>query len=256
VTMSWHDRGGDDRLGFDSVPESIRRVLETRITGDELQPGHRLGLKSELQAEFGVAGPTIDQALKLLVNDGLIAIRRGPGGGVFVARSHPVMRLGSKQLWARDVESLTQNIELREALTPLLGASAARARPRDPDKLRQLVELAEAISEKHSSFETQRLIWRGHRLLAELSDNATLRFVFVNLLDAAEALITKVEVPEAGPALERERERVNANANLFRAVVAGDVEAAVAFAETVVSVEGTAPEPTRLTSTDGSTNHT
>ena len=239
---------GDDKLSFASVPESIRRVLEERIIGDGLKPGHRLGLKSELQQEFGVAGPTIDQALKLLVNDGLISIRRGPGGGVFVERSHPVMRLGSKQLWARDVESLNENIELREALTPLLGVTTARARPRDPSALRELVTLADEINEHDPSFETQRRIWRGHRLLAELSDNATLRFIYVSLLGAAEALIVKVDLPDAGPARERERRRVDAHAELFRAVVAGDVEAAKALGEAVVSIEGTAPNPTRLRS--------
>jgi DNA-binding FadR family transcriptional regulator len=244
---------GENRQPFASVPESIRRVLEERIIGEGLEPGHRLGLKSELQKEFGVAGPTIDQALKLLVNDGLISIRRGPGGGVFVERSHPVMRLGSKQLWARDVESLTENIELREALIPLLSTSAARARPRDPSALHELVALAEALNDQESSFETQRRIWRGHRLLAELSDNATLRFIYLNLLGAAEGLIVKVDLPESGPAVDRERQRIDAHAALFRSVVAGDVEAAKTLGETVVSIEGTAPKPTRLRSDDADT---
>jgi DNA-binding FadR family transcriptional regulator len=244
---------GNENAASASVPESIRRALEARIADKGLQPGHRLGLKSALQQEFGVAGPTIDQALQLLVSDGLIAIRRGPGGGVFVARSRPVLRQGSKQLWAHDVKSLTENIELRETLTALLGVSAARARPRDPDKLRELVELADAINQRDPSFDTQRLIWRGHHLLAELSDNATLRFIYINLLDAAESLIVKVEIPDAGPAVERERERVDAHAALFRAVVGGDVEAAGTFGETVVSVEGTEPRPARLWSRDGST---
>jgi DNA-binding FadR family transcriptional regulator len=223
-------------------------VIEARITENQLEPGHRLGLKSELQREFGVAGPTIDQALQLLVSDGLITIRRGPGGGVFVARSQPLMRRGSKQLWARDVESVTENIELREALTPLLGVSAARAQPRDPDKVHELATVASAIQEQGTSFETQRLIWRGHRLLAELSDNATLRFVYLSLLDAAEALIVNVEVPDSGPALERERQRVDAYTGLFRAIVAGDVAAAGDHGAAVVSVEGASPKPSRLRS--------
>ena len=45
-----------------------------------MRPGDRLGLKSDLQKEFDVAGPTIAQALTLLTNDGLISMRRGPGG--------------------------------------------------------------------------------------------------------------------------------------------------------------------------------
>ena len=236
---------------YDSVPEAIRRALESRIADMNLQPGHRLGLKSALQQEFGVAGPTIDQALQLLVNDGLISIRRGPGGGVFVARSHPVLRQGSKQLWARDIESLVENIELREALTGLLGVSAARAKSRDPQKLRELSDLAEAISTGEHTFENQRLIWRGHHVLAELADNASLRFIYVNLLEAAEALIIQIEFPNVGPGADRERLRRDAHAGLFRAVVAGDIHAAWTFGETVrvVSPHG---RDKQLVSVDGS----
>jgi DNA-binding FadR family transcriptional regulator len=247
------DLADNGKTTFDSVPEAIRRALESRIADQNLKPGHRLGLKSALQEEFGVAGPTIDQALQLLVNDGLISIRRGPGGGVFVARSQPVLRQGSKQLWAHDIETLVENIELREALTGLLGISAARAKLRDADKLRELEELAEAIGDGDHSFEIQRLIWRGHRILAELSDSASLRFIYLNLLDAAEALIIQIEFPNSGSGSDREGLRRGAHAGLFRAVAAGDINAAWTFGETVrvvsphgrdkqiVSVDGTGP---------------
>src|SRR3990170_2622889 len=125
----------DAANSYESAPEGIRRVLETLILERGLEPGDRIGLKSDLQRGFGVAGPTIDTALKLLVSDGLVTLRRGPEGGVFVARSRPVLRLGSKQLWAKDARSLGENIELREALGSLLGVSAARAQDRDRDLL-------------------------------------------------------------------------------------------------------------------------
>ena len=89
------------------------------------------------------------------------------------------------------------------------------------------------------SFENQRLIWRGHHLLAELADNASLRFIYVNLLEAAEALIIQIEFPNAGPGADRERLRRDAHAGLFRAVVAGDVHAAWTFGETVRVVSPT-----------------
>jgi DNA-binding FadR family transcriptional regulator len=218
---------------IDSIPEWIRTELEDRITGGDLAPGDRIGLKSELQNEFDVSGPTLDQALKLLENDGLITLRRGPKGGVFVARSEPVLRLGSKQLWARNAASLGENIELREALTSLVGVSAARSSRRDKDKLRELSEIAKSLEGAEISFDAQRLIWRGHRLLLDLSDNATLRVIYLNLLDAAESLIIRVDFPTTGPEASRERRRLEAHANLFRAVVDGDVELAQEYGEVV-----------------------
>jgi DNA-binding FadR family transcriptional regulator len=218
---------------IDSMPGWIRTVLEDRIMGGALEPGDRIGLKSELQVEFNVSGPTLDQALKLLENDGLISLRRGPKGGVFVARSEPVLRLGSKQLWARNATSLGENIELREALTSLLGVSAARNPRRDKNKLTELAAIARNLEGADISFETQKMIWTGHRVLLDLADNSTLRVIYLNLLDAAESLIIRVDFPTTGPEASRERRRLEAHMNLFRAVVDGDVELAQEYGEVV-----------------------
>jgi DNA-binding FadR family transcriptional regulator len=227
------DSLADDAARFESAPEGIRRILEKLIREKGLEPGDRIGLKSELQRGFRVSGPTIDTALKLLVNDGLVALRRGPKGGVFVARSQPVLRLGSKQIWARDARTLGENIELREALGSLVGVSAARAQDRDPHLLAQLVEVAETLAVSDISLATQRFIWRGHRILAELADSSTLRLIYLSLLDAAESLILEVEFPQAGIEATRERRRIDAHADLFKAVAEGDVELAREFGEVV-----------------------
>jgi DNA-binding FadR family transcriptional regulator len=218
---------------IDSMPGWIRTVLEDRIMGGALEPGDRIGLKSELQEEFDVSGPTLDQALKLLENDGLVTLRRGPKGGVFVARLEPVLRLGSKQLWAHNASSLGENIELREALTSLLGVSAARSPQRDTAKLKELAAIASSLEGAEISFDSQQLIWKGHRLLLELADNTALRVIYLNLLDAAEASIIRVDFPTSGPEASRERRRLEAHANLFRAVVDGDVELAQEYGEVV-----------------------
>jgi DNA-binding GntR family transcriptional regulator len=59
------------------MPEWIRNVLETRITVGELEPGERIGLKADLQDQFDVSCSTLDQALKLLDNDGLVTCAAG-----------------------------------------------------------------------------------------------------------------------------------------------------------------------------------
>lgn len=210
----------------DSAPESIRRVIEKRITTGELHPGDRIGLKSDLLKEYRVSAPTLDTALKLLANDGLIVLRRGPNGGVFVARSRPVLRLGSSQLWARDARTLGENIELREALASYLAASAARAADRDSSLVSELRKQAAALDSSPGAFETQRMIWGAYRTLAELCDSVTLRSIYLDLLDAAEALILDIDFPKTGTEAKREKTRIAAHANLLRAVADGDVELA------------------------------
>ena len=217
----------------DSRPEAIRRAIEARIIEGKMQPGDRLGLKADLQKEFDVAGPTISQALTLLTNDGLIAMRRGPGGGIFVERSRPVIRVGTRRLATGTAQSLAENIETREWLTPLLAVSAARAVDRDEHLVTRLRVLADQLVGAHPSFETQRLIWSGHHAIVDLADNELVGHFYRDLLDIAEALIVDVDFPSEGIAGDQERQRIATHASMFVAVANGNIEAARHHAELV-----------------------
>ena len=223
----------DPAPDFDSRPEVIRRAIEARIVEGRIRPGDRLGLKADLQREFEVAGPTIAQALTLLTNDGLISMRRGPGGGIFVERSRPVLRVGTRRLSTGTPQSLAENIEIRESLTPLLAVSAARSAERDEDTVDHLRELAGQLVGAPPSFDTQRLIWAGHHDLVELADNELLGHVYVDLLATAEALIVDVDFPSEGIEGDQERQRIAAHASMFVAVAERNVDAARHHAEVV-----------------------
>jgi DNA-binding FadR family transcriptional regulator len=228
---------------FDSRPEAIRRAIEARIVEGKMRPGDRLGLKADLQKEFDVAGPTIAQALTLLTNDGLISMRRGPGGGIFVERSRPVIRAGTRRLATGTARSLAENIETREWLSPLLAVSAARATGRDDATVAELRELARRLVGAPPSFETQRLIWAGHHLLVELADNELVGHFFLDLLDTAEAMIVDVVFPTEGIEGEQERQRIATHASMFLAVADGNVDAARHHAELVRLVSRPLREP-------------
>jgi DNA-binding FadR family transcriptional regulator len=234
---------GESATDFDSRPEAIRRTIEARIIDGTMRPGDRLGLKADLQKEFDVAGPTIAQALTLLTNDGLISMRRGPGGGIFVERSRPILRVGTRRLSMGTAESLAENIEIRESLNPLLAVSAARAVDRSEATVAKLRELAGQLVGAAPSFDTQRLIWAGHRALVELADNELLGHVYLDLLDAASALIVDVAFPSEGIAGDQERQRIAAHASMLVAVADGNVEAARHHAEVVRLVSRPLREP-------------
>jgi DNA-binding FadR family transcriptional regulator len=234
---------GEPATEFDSRPEAIRRAIEARIIDGKMLPGDRLGLKADLQKEFDVAGPTIAQALTLLTNDGLISMRRGPGGGIFVERSRPILRVGTRRLSMGTAESLAENIEIRESLNPLLAVSAARAVDRAEATVAELRELAGLLVGAAPSFDTQRLIWAGSRALVELADNELLGHVYMDLLDAASALIVDVAFPSEGIAGDQERQRIAAHASMLVAVADGNVEAARHQAEVVRLVSRPLREP-------------
>src|SRR5204862_6805920 len=63
------------------VAEQIRRHIALRL----ICPGESLPSERELAAIFGVGRETIQHALRLLAQDGLLVARRGRRGGTFVS---------------------------------------------------------------------------------------------------------------------------------------------------------------------------
>ena len=80
-------------------------------------------------------------------------------------------------------------------------------------------------------------------MLVDLADNELLCHVYVDLLDAAEALIVDVDFPSEGPEGDQERQRIAAHASLFVAVADRNVEAARHQAEIVRLVSRPLREP-------------
>jgi GntR family transcriptional repressor for pyruvate dehydrogenase complex len=67
--------------------EVVADQLRQQIVSGELTEGQRLPPEEELTAQFGVARTTLREALRVLESQGLIAIKRGRGGGPLV--THP-----------------------------------------------------------------------------------------------------------------------------------------------------------------------
>ncbi len=79
-------------LGVNSKPirgasEQVAVQIQHHIQREGLGPDDFLGREEDLAAEFGVSRPTLREALKLLGSGNLIRANKGPGGGIFVART-------------------------------------------------------------------------------------------------------------------------------------------------------------------------
>ena len=89
------DRSGAGRarpLAHDAKPirgasEQVAVLIQHHIQREGLRPDDFLGREEDLAAEFGVSRPTLREALKLLASGNLIRANKGPGGGIFVART-------------------------------------------------------------------------------------------------------------------------------------------------------------------------
>ncbi len=71
-----------------STERTFEQAIERIVEGVErarLRHGDRLPKEAELAAQLGISKPTLRQALRVLERAGLIEVRRGAGGGIFLS---------------------------------------------------------------------------------------------------------------------------------------------------------------------------
>ena len=83
----------------EKVPTVLARRIQREIVERDLEAGDMLGAEAVMLARFGVGRASLREALRILENHGIIRIKPGPGGGVFVASKPPQVRLGALDLW-------------------------------------------------------------------------------------------------------------------------------------------------------------
>jgi DNA-binding FadR family transcriptional regulator len=65
--------------------EQVAREILLGVTAGRLEPGQLLGSEPELMERHGVSRAVLREAVRLLEHHQIAAMRRGPGGGLFVA---------------------------------------------------------------------------------------------------------------------------------------------------------------------------
>jgi GntR family transcriptional regulator, transcriptional repressor for pyruvate dehydrogenase complex len=110
--------------------ESVARQVVRTIVDDNLTAGDKLPREAEMVVHYGVGRETLREALRLLETQGLITLRRGPGGGPVVAQASSV-NLGRISTLYYQMSGATYT-ELAEAWAMAESLLAERA-ARNPD---------------------------------------------------------------------------------------------------------------------------
>jgi DNA-binding FadR family transcriptional regulator len=102
-------------------------LIHYQILGDRVPEGGRLPSESELIAELGIGRVAVREGLRLLEADGLVTIKRGPGGGNFV-RYPDIARVSDaiSLLCAVHVITLREFLGFRLVVEPPAAALAAQ----------------------------------------------------------------------------------------------------------------------------------
>jgi DNA-binding FadR family transcriptional regulator len=174
--MQSHGSSTNGRSSARKAHEVVADRLRQQIVSGELTEGQRLPPEEELTVQFGVARTTLREALRVLESQGLIAIKRGRGGGPLV--THPsvepiamalAVTLQIQGTTVGDLDSARQLIE------PQIAARlASRHTDADLAVLSGAVDLAAEAADRSDGIAFGLAAANVHETLMTLSGNNTL----------------------------------------------------------------------------------
>lgn len=215
---------------------SSRAEAAARILGEigrSSAPGARLGTKEELRARCEVSVGTFNEALKIAQNRGVIAMRPGPGGGIFSKVPSAIVRLGNLFLALdHDEETVAEAVHVRNALDrPLMDDAVEHRSDRDIKRLRQVCdEMRSAVSNANpDAFMTSN--WRLHGIIAGISPNALMRSFYIGLLEIIEQHTLAVQPSQEQPLQAYIEYRLNLHERMVDAIVSQNLDEARALIE-------------------------
>ncbi|HEV2075963.1 MAG TPA: FCD domain-containing protein [Thermoleophilaceae bacterium] len=103
--------------------EAVEQIAD-RVRSGDLAPGDRLPSERHLAAQMRISRPTVREAVKMLAEAGVLEVRRGQSGGIFVL-SELVPRRLVHSSWEVRVSEVSGVLEARRLLEPRVAQLAA-----------------------------------------------------------------------------------------------------------------------------------
>jgi DNA-binding FadR family transcriptional regulator len=202
--------------------QALAADIESMIADQGLGPGDLIGTMDDFRDRSGYGRATISEAARLLNDRGAVEIRPGRGGGLFVARSNPIVRLRHTLLTVRKMPTTVADaIAVREALEPLIAADAARHRTKkDISDLRKLLTGLKRATGGTDRF--MRANWALHERIAEISPNHLAKAVYLSMTRCIGDLAAHAGPDDAARTGDYLRLRLDVHVELVEAIVAGD----------------------------------
>jgi len=166
--------------------DQIADVIRERILKERLRNGTSLPSEQELAQEFQVSRSVVREALRILEISGLVNVKKGPSGGIFVSDGyHKPIRKSLKHMVALGDVSIDHLFDVRLLIEPYIAREAAiHATDKDLKTLESVLEDSAAHMADPVVLKKNNLNF--HLLLARASGNP----LFAVLLESVfEALI-------------------------------------------------------------------
>lgn len=169
-----------DKLRY---PERIAREIQMRILSHDLGIGERLPSELELAGEFEVSRSVIREAMRILDGLGLILVKKGPKGGLFVSDVyHKPLSNSLRGLVESRQVSVDHIFMVRLLIEPNVAAEAAvHASGDDVTYLRTILEESEKNIDDPVFLSANR--GKFHIYLAEATGNPVLEMFMHSLIE-------------------------------------------------------------------------
>jgi len=187
----------EDMMTFEPVKnqrisDEILRQIRDAVLHGKFEAGDRLPNERALAEQFAASRTSVREALRGLEQAGVIYIKKGVNGGVFIA--DPDHRLVSRPfqtlLQLRKV-TMDNIVEVRLIFEPEAARLAAlRAKPEDLKELEQVIERMTSMieaGERPASFDL-----KFHKLIARAAGNPILEMLSESMLEVASQVITEL----------------------------------------------------------------
>ena len=146
----------------EKVSGNIVTQIRDAVLSGQIKPGDKIASEKELTMQFAVSKATMREAIRVLEFMGLVEIRKGLAGGVFVAKVDMKTTINSivnflhfKYVSIHDITMVRYIME-----PPVAQMAASRIQPKDIEKIKAMI--AEHITQTQIGF---------HRYLARFSQN-------------------------------------------------------------------------------------
>jgi DNA-binding FadR family transcriptional regulator len=165
--------------------EAAGQIAE-KVRAGELRVGDKLPSERDLAVQMEISRPTLREAVRVLGDAGVLEVRRGPGGGMFVASDVVPVELVRQRSWDR-LDEVAPVLEARRMIEPGVAQLAAqRATPEDLAALERSIAAMRAIVERGYGAEDEdrflQLDMQFHLALARASGNPTVETLMRTLL--------------------------------------------------------------------------
>lgn len=147
------------------------RIADALRAGD-VKLGERLPSEQALSRQLNVGRPTLREALKLLTAAGVLEVRPGSSGGIFVISQSVPTELGGQPLPEMPMEDLAVVMEARRLIEPQVARMAAVfGTPADFQAMQAAVTLSE---ESARPFRRRRITPEGMQMVTLASTRFTI----------------------------------------------------------------------------------